>query len=476
MRPADDPPGRAPTTTAPGARTALVLLLLINLFNFIDRQLLAAVEPDIRADYFTDPAATAGALGASLSPGLNPLAGAVNLGAVACIPELLERRPASGLMSWLSAKGWMGLLSFAFLISYMITAPVFGWMARKTSRWLLIGLGVTVWSLASGGSGLASAYLLLLATRCLVGIGEGAYGPVAPDIISDLYPVKRRGQVLSWFYAAIPVGGALGYTLGAEMVRATGDWRWAFYVVVPPGLLLGIWCFLMPDPARSRPAVPAAEPVPGQAWRDYLALLRIPSYAFNCAGMTLTFFAMGGMAFWVPAYLKFRSVEPLLGMAPATAFGLVVASTGLLATLLGGFAGDALRDRFPGSYFLVSGAAMVAAFPLLLLVVALPFPLAWLPLVGFNFCLFFNTGPSNAILANVSPPVMRASGFALNIFITHLLGDAISPLIIGELADRFGFDRAFQFISATVLLAGLAWLWGTAYLKADTDRAAAAQA
>src|SRR5437667_3801968 len=131
----------------------------------------------------------------------------------------------------------------AFMVTYMAGAPIFGRLAEKRNRWFLVGVGVLLWSLASGASGLAGGFFGLLLTRCFVGIGEAAYGPVAPTLISDLYPIKVRGSVLSWFYAAIPVGSALGYALGG-----LAGWPWSFYLVVPPGLALGVWCFLMPEP------------------------------------------------------------------------------------------------------------------------------------------------------------------------------------------------------------------------------------
>ena len=96
---------------------------------------------------------------------------------------------------------------------------------------------------------------MLLLTRCLVGIGEAAYGPVAPAMISDLYPVESRGQVLAWFYLAIPVGSALGFVLGGLVADTASGWRGAFLVVVLPGLLLGAICFFMREPPR-----PAAGP------------------------------------------------------------------------------------------------------------------------------------------------------------------------------------------------------------------------
>src|SRR5437016_10935616 len=151
----------------PGARAALVLLLCINLFNYIDRQVLAAVVPAIRP--------LAQALGDS------PLAALLNW-----VQRLLGSNPENALI---------GLLAMAFMVTYMLTAPLFGWLAERTSRWLLVGVGVALWSLASGGSGLARSFEILFLTRCLVGVGEGAYGPVAPTMISDLFPVKVRGQV-----------------------------------------------------------------------------------------------------------------------------------------------------------------------------------------------------------------------------------------------------------------------------------------
>lgn len=413
----------------PGARHALTLLVLINLFNYIDRQVLAAVEPQMAKSLFPDGHPNEGAL--------------------------------------------MGMLSSAFLVTYMLAAPVFGWLATWMSRWLLIGMGVLIWTLASGASGLATTYLIMFLTRCMVGIGEAVYGPVAPDVISDLYPVKRRGQVLAWFYAAIPFGGAIGYAIGDLITKRNApnampdDWRLAFYVVVPPGIALAAWCFFMKEPPRGQ--IEGIETGRRkQKLSDYLFLLKIRSYTFNTIGMTFMVFAIGGMGFWMPRYLEWLEVPDFHGIPPKTMFGGLTALTGLAATLLGGWAGDRLRDRFPGSYFLVSGAAMLVAFPLLLLTINLPFPLAWLPLAGFVFCLFFNTGPTNTILANVTHPQLRAPGFAFNILLIHLFGDVVSPPLMGAIRDYADLKVAFYAVSGTVLLGGLVWLWGARYLEEDT--------
>jgi MFS family permease len=183
-------------------------------------------------------------------------------------------------------------------------------------------------------------------------------------------------------------------------------------------------------------------------------------------------FAIGGIAFWMPYYLESRPGAP----ANSTIlFGAITAISGLSATLLGGIAGDKLRTRFAGSYFLVSGSAMILGFPLFLAALKAPFPWAiWVLIFCACFCLFFNMGPTNTILANVTHPSMRAAGFAFNIFIIHALGDVISPVIIGFLNDRYGdLNRSFLLVGVMFLAAGAFWLAGTRYLKRDTEMAPA---
>src|SRR5205807_4034730 len=109
-----------------------------------------------------------------------------------------------------------------------------------------------------------------------------------------------------------------------------------------------------PGPAAAEPGrgpSVLAERKPRVTLRHYFALLAIPSFLLNTLGMTAMTFAIGGMAFWMPDYLKENQVPSLLGIGPRTVFGIVTALSGLLATLLGGVAGDRLRNRFPGSYF-----------------------------------------------------------------------------------------------------------------------------
>lgn len=424
----------------PGARAALVLLLTINLFNYIDRYVLSAAVPRIEE-------------------------------------QLL---PAGGEGN----KAAMGSLAMAFMVSYMVLSLPFGLLADRIPRWRLVGIGVILWSLASGASGLAGTFAaeawkgttaamllgtfnFLYLTRCFVGVGEAAYGPVAPDMISDLYPVKMRGYVLSWFYAAIPVGSALGFVIGGQATQHLG-WPWSFYLVVPPGLVLGVLCFFMPEPRKGATDL-GETPARRAGFKDYLILLKTPSYVLDCLGMAAMTFALGGIAYWMPDYVHTFREAGELGTVSAI-FGGIVVLAGLSGTIAGGLTGDWLRDRLPGSYFIVSGIAMLCGFPAFLAVLYTPFPVAWGFIFLACFCLFFNTGPTNTILANVTHPSMRATGYAVNIFVIHILGDAISPRIIGHITDTHdnNMNTGFLAVSFTILLGGILWLAGSFFLARDT--------
>jgi hypothetical protein len=224
----------------------------------------------------------------------------------------------------------------------------------------------------------------------------------------------------------------------------------------------------MKDPPRGG-SEGAAQERPVRA-RDYLMLGQTPSYVLNTLAMTAMTFAIGGVAYWMPTYvLKYRHWGSIASVN--TIFGGIAVVAGLAGTLAGGWAGDKLRGRFSGSYFLVSGGGRLAGFPLFLAVLWTPFPWAWGIIFVAVFCLFFNTGPSNTALANVTHPAMRATGFAINIFIIHALGDAISPPLIGWMSDRWGMNVGFAAVSVMMLVGGVIWMAGAPYLGRDTDRA-----
>ncbi len=430
------PAMQEPAAKAPfhrDATKAVALLLTINLFNYIDRYILAAVVPSLKAEF-----------------------------------HLSDDRA--------------GLLATAFLYAYMFGAPILGRIAERFSRWWIVAGSVAVWSLASGWTGLAASFGVLLASRVVVGIGEAGYGPAAPALLSDYFPIERRGRMMALFYVAIPVGSAFGYVIGGQVNEWLG-WRWAFFLVVPPGLLLAVLSLRMREPHPHRPRVISK----GTLRADARTLLRIPSYLLNTAAMTAMTFAIGGISFWIPTYMAQRLAEqrglPALSalgdigtlsqfnkiLAQVnTTFGLIVVIAGIISTLAGSWVGDKLRPRYSGAYFTVSGIAILLAFPCTLAMLKLPFPYAWYAVFGAVFFLFFNTGPANTALANVTSPAMRATAFAINIFLIHAFGDALSPPLIGWVKTHTNWDTAFALVSLMMLLASALWFIAARYLGRDT--------
>jgi MFS family permease len=404
----------------PGAMRALALLLGLNLLCYLDRYILAAVEPEIRREFFgfEDP----------------------------------------------NAMAKTGTLATAFLVSYMILAPLFGWLADKHSRWAIIAAGAAIWSLATAGSGWAPTFGMLLAARILVGAGEAAYGPAAPTLLSDLFSPARLGLVLAWFFAAIPFGSAVGYLFGGAISGAFG-WRAPFQFAAIPGLVLAGLCLLMKDKRSAGTAKHRA------TIEDYRGLLRIPSYLYNVGAQTAMTFAIGGMSFWAPAYFYEQRGQADLERVNLI-FGGITAVAGLIATVFGGWLGDRLAKRFTGAYFHVSGGGMLLAFPCTLAMLYTPFPLAWVFCFLAIFFLFFNIGPANTAIAKVTKPEVRATAFAAAIFVMHALGDAISPPLIGAVADRWNLEIGFLVVSFMMLVAGLLWLVGARSLGPDAAKVA----
>jgi MFS family permease len=275
--------------------------------------------------------------------------------------------------------------------------------------------------------------------------------------------VEKRGRMLAWFFMAIPVGSALGYAFGGLIHHYLG-WRWAFFLVAPPGLLLAAICATMPEPRRAS----TIGTTPGHKPRlaDYKKLFRIPSLVTNILAQSAMTFAIGGLSVWAPTYLHEARGIPL---AQANlVFGGITVFAGIVSTLLGGWLGDRLRDRIPGAYFLVSGCGMLLGFPATIAMLYLPFPLAWFAIFFGVFFLFLNIGPANTALANVTPPSMRATAFALNIFFIHALGDALSPPLMGWMKDHGSWNLSFFLVSGVMLLAGVIWIASMKALARDT--------
>ncbi len=369
------------------APVALAILTTINFLNYIDRYVLPAVFEPIKRDlHFSDTQ--------------------------------------------------LGLLNLAFMISYSITSPIFGRIGDLFVRKYLIAAGVTIWSFATAGAGLARTYWQMFLPRSMVGIGEASYATTAPAIITDFYAEEKRGRALAVFYAAIPAGSALGFTLGGVLASTFG-WRTAFFAVGLPGLFFAMLALAIREPSKGasdRPGSAPASPAPSLA-QTYLMLLHNPTYCVVTVGFVAYTFALGGLAAWVPAFL-----ERYHGLSTASAdriFGGMTVVSGFLGTFAGGFLGDYLLRYTRHSYLWVSGLCLFAGAPMAAIGLTARDPLVYLPAIFLaEFFLFLNTGPLNAVVLGCVPPQIRATAMAVNIFFIHVLGDAVSPAVIGAISDH----------------------------------------
>jgi len=362
------------------------------------------------------------------------------------------------------------ILQSLFIVTSSFASPVAGWLGDTGSRLRLAAAGVFVWSVATVGSGLAPSYGWLLLARAIIGVGEASYAVVTPSLLSDCYPPTQRARVLSIFYAAIPVGTALGYVIGGLVGDAYG-WRAAFFVAGAPGAALAFVLLLLEEPKRG--AFDAAtERVPLRLGVSLRALAQRRSYVINTVAQIIYTFAMGGLASWMPTYFV---RERGLSLANAsTTFGLLLLAAGFAGTLLGGRVAGAVAKRWRGADFTVSGWSLVASLVFTLVaVLATPPAVFWPAMFVTLVLLFINIGPLNAAMANVLPAELRARGFAVSTMALHLLGDALSPFLIGEASDRVGLMLPVLVTGCLLPVAGLVLLWGRATLARDLERSGA---
>ena len=361
------------------------------------------------------------------------------------------------------AKG--GLLQSLFIVTYALVCPAAGWLGDQSNRLRLAAGGVFVWSLATVASGLAPTYALLLVARAVTGVGEACYAVVTPSLLSDCYRPDRRARALGVFYAAIPVGSALGYIVGGLVGEAHG-WRRAFFVAGAPGMALAFLLWLLEEPRRGALDESAPGVVPSGLGPSLRALARRRSYLVNTAAQVIYTFAIGGLATWMPTYFVRERGIPLA--TAASTFGLVLVAAGFLGTLLGGRLSDALARRVGGAHFVLSGWSLVGSIVFTLPAVLAPSPMIFWPATFITLLLLFmNIGPLNAAMANVLPPDLRARGFAVTTGVMHLLGDAASPWLIGVASDAVGLTLPVLVTGSLLVVAGIVLLLDRASLVRD---------
>ena len=388
------------------ALVTFLLLIGLNLLNFIDRYILPGAQPLIQREFH-------------------------------------------------STDQQMGALTTAMFIFYMIAAPLTGWLGDRYSRKPLIVAGAVLWSLATLGTIWVHGYWTLYARQAFVGIGEATFTIFAPAVLADFYPERERNRVLSIFYIAIPVGAALGYLAGGELGTLWG-WRAPFFVCSIPGLVIAaLYAGLGKEPVRG-----SSDRLSATTDRSTVfGLFKNAAFLTATLGLATLTFAMGGISAWMPTFL-----HRVAGMSVANSsltVGAITVVDGIAGTLTGGWIAQRWLRTNHRALYLLSFWSVVLTIPFGALIFFGPRALTIPALFLAEFFLFLNTGPLNtAIVNSVSAPV-RATAISINLFFIHFFGDTFSPQIIGAISDHsnlsigLGATLIFLVLSALILRSGV---------------------
>ena len=396
---------------------ALTLLTALNLLNYVDRSVLFAVQPLVQSEF-------------ALS------------------------------------NAQVGYLTSAFLLFYVIAAPFVGPLADRYSRKFIIVAGALFWSALTLLTAVTHNYAELLIRHTLVGIGEATFVTIAPTFVADMFSEDKRGRILGVFYLAIPVGTAAGYLLGGNLGAHHG-WRSPFYVAAAPGFVLALALLLLREPQRG-----AFDSARETERGTVLGLRRNPGFWTAVLGMAAMTFALGGIQVWMPTFLS-RSRGYSLESANFI-FGIIIVVDGTLASLAGGWVGDYLLPRMKGAYYFVSAASMAVGVPLMIMALFVRGPVMFPAISVAAFFLLFNTSPLNAAVLNSVGPHIRATAFAIGIFVYHLLGDVPSPTLMGYVADRSSLQAAFILPVIAMIISSAILFYGMRYAPTATGAAAIA--
>ena len=346
----------------------------------------------------------------------------------------------------------LGLLASVFILVNSLAVLPFGLWADRGSRQKIMAFGVLFWSVATLLSGVANRFRALLWARALVGVGEGAYAPAGTAMISDCFPASFRARVQSVFNLGMLVGGVLGLAVGGVLSQWIG-WRWAFFVVGLPGLILAVLTY------RLRVPIPASVEKAPAAW----ALLKIPPYLVVMLGGMFVVFSGATFITWGPAFgMRYHH----LTVARASAWlGLLVLVGSLAGVLLGGAIADRLQARWPWGRALTIAGSLLLGTPFLLWAVMTD------SLVVFLSCLlissFFLTcyhGPATAVIHDLTPERAHGFAFALYLFVIHFFGDTMAPAVVGRVSDISELRHGLQIGVAANFVAALCFLAVTALI------------
>ena len=407
-------------TAVAGATVALVLLTSLNFVNYIDRYILPGVQEQVKAEFHV-------------------------------------------------SDSQIGSLTFWFFLTYMIAAPLTGWIGDHLPRKpLIIGCALLI-SGINIFTGTVHSFDSLLLRHAALGLGEACLGIFAPAVISDFYPEAERNRVLTVFYTAIPVGAAIGYLIG-EVVGSRFGWRMPFYVSAVPGMLLAVLILLlMKEPVRG-----ASDEQQGSAdkqngpkkstWVLIRDLARNSPYLYASLGMAMVTFSLGGISAWMPSFLQRSGFSP---NSVGITLGAITAGGGLGGTAIGGWIAQRWLRTNHRALYLISAWSALLTVPFAIVTFFGPRATMLPSLAVAMFLIFLGSGPLNAAIINAVPAAVRSTAIAIEILLIHALGDTPSPKIIGIVSDHTTLATGLGVTLISMLLACVLLFLGSRTISAE---------
>jgi len=365
-----------------------------------------------------------------------------------------------GIRNEFSANNSMvGLLQTAFIISYMVFAPLFGYLGDRYSRKAIMAAGVFLWSIFTLiGSFIKGSpenrdlehgwsnpdFWKFLACRAMVGIGEASYSTIAPTIISDMFVKNMRSKMLALFYFAIPVGSGLGYIVGAETARAFGDWHWGLRATPIAGIVAVVLIIVfLVDPPRGESE--GHQDMKAQTYKeDIVSLAQNKSFVFSTLAFTCVTFCTGALSWWGPDFIKsgLQTMKEEDRGVPEDKveliFGVVTMMSGVVGVPLGMILSTQLKAKYPradpvicASGILISAVFLTAGMLLTNVNIYVCFTFLFLGEVALNL----NWSIVADMLLYIVTPTCRSTAEAIQILASHAFGDAGSPYLIGLVSD-----------------------------------------
>ncbi|HEV2961747.1 MAG TPA: MFS transporter [Candidatus Angelobacter sp.] len=370
---------------------ALIVLVIVNIMNFYDRNVAGALaEPISREFHLND-----------------------------------------------TAIGWLGTV---FTILYAVIGLPLGQRADRGSRKVLLAAGVAIWGALTACAYFANSFSMLVKTRLGVAVGEAACAPTAASWIGDLFPPHRRAKPLALFMLGVPVGGALAYFLSGVTAQHYG-WRIAMIVAAAPAVLIAPVILLLREPRRGASDTHKASTP--NSLREVLQVFRIPTFWWIIASGALVNFNLYAIGTFLPLF--FSRIHHVSLAKSGYATGAVYAVGGIMGGVIAGYLGDfIIRHRSNGRMTAAALATLTAA-PLAYFGVQQPLgslPLAVVLITLAYGCLNMYYGLVYSSIQDVVAPSLRGTIMSIYFCVMYLGGASFGPVITGKLSDHLARSAA----------------------------------